>query len=53
MDGEKGVPGAFGGSMFMFLLPNADLVSVKEKPVRYREGSSVGFFNIPGWWGCR
>ena len=27
--------------MFMFLLPNADLESVTEKPVRYREASAL------------
>ena len=27
--------------MFMFPLPNADLESVKEKPVRYREASAL------------
>ena len=41
MDGEKDWRGACGGSMFMFPLPNADLESVKEKPVRYRESSAL------------
>ena len=41
MDGEKDWRGACGGSMLMFPLPNVDLESVKEKPVRYREASAL------------
>ena len=41
MDAEKNWRGACGGSMFMFPLPSADLESVKEKPVRYREASAL------------
>ena len=41
MDGEKDCRVACGGSMFMFPLPNADLESVKEKPVQYREASAL------------
>ena len=41
MEGEKDWRGACVGSLFMFPLPNADLESVKEKPVRYREASAL------------
>ena len=41
MDGEKDWRGGCGGSMFLLPLPNADLETVKEKLVRYREASAL------------
>ena len=55
MFGEKGL--AWCLWWFMFLLPNADHESVKEKPVRCREASALSVallasLTCQGWWLC-